>query len=136
MIQATDSTGASTSSSFDITAEPDDQTPIAVLNVLPMPQISPNTVLACTANSTDPDGFLILRKVQFSDGVTISAVGALHTFASPGTFSATATVTDQFGATDSVSNTFAVSGVATSTVPAKIQGWPAAPRMSWPSRRP
>jgi hypothetical protein len=120
-----------------LTAEPGDLTPIAQLSVLPMPDLSANTLLACTANSTDPDGFLISRKVQFSDGVMANATGALHAFASPGTQSATATVTDQFGATDSASDTFALSGVAEApTVPAKIQGWPAAPKVSQPLRRP
>jgi PKD domain len=136
VVQASDSTGATISSAIDLTAEPGDQNPVAQLEVLPLPDISANTVLACTANSTDPDGFLISHKVQFSDGAIANVTGALHSFASPGTQSATATVTDQFGATDSASQTFAISGAAAPTVPAKIQGWPAAPKVSEPLRRP
>jgi PKD domain-containing protein len=105
-VQATDSTGATSASDITVNAEPGDQTPTAVLTVTPMPSIAPNAVLACTANSVDPDGFFITRQIQFSDGVLIKAAGAVHTFASSGSHSATATVTDQFGASDSATDTF------------------------------
>jgi len=108
IIQATDNTGATSSSAIDITAEPGDLTPVAAVATFPLPTVGPNTVLACTANSSDPDGFLISRQVKFSDGVIIKNTGAVHTFAAPGTYSATATVTDQYGATDSATDTFTV----------------------------
>ena len=107
-IQAFDSTGAVATSSVTVTAEPGDLTPTANVSVLPMPAISPNTVLVCTANSNDPDGFFIARKMQFSDGTTTYGTAAVHTFAAPGSYSVTATVTDQFGAPASASATFAV----------------------------
>jgi len=65
-------------------------------------------VLACTMNSQDPDGFINAQQVKFSDGVTVKAAGAVHTFAAPGTYSATVTVTDQYGATDTATDTFTV----------------------------
>jgi len=107
-VQASDSTGAMAESTITVTAEPGDLTPSANLTISPMPQISPNTVLACTADSSDPDGFFIFRKIQFSDGVSVSTAGALHTFAAPGTYSVTGTVTDQFGVPASASQTFSV----------------------------
>ena len=107
-ILAFDSTGAVATSSLTVTAEPGDLTPTANVAVLPMPAISPNTVLVCTANSNDPDGFFIARKMQFSDGTTIYGTAAVHTFAAPGTYSVTATVVDQFGVPASASDAFAV----------------------------
>lgn len=107
-IQATDNTGATSSSSVDVTAEPNDQTPIADVVTFPLPTVGPNAVLACTANSHDPDGFLSAIQVKFSDGATVKASGAVHTFAAPGTYSATNTVTDQYGATDTATDTFSV----------------------------
>lgn len=107
-IQATDNTGATFSSSIDVTAEPGDLTPVADVVTFPLPAVGANAVLACTANSSDPDGFLNARQVTFSDGVTVKATGAVHTFAAPGTYSATATVTDQYGATDTATDTFSV----------------------------
>jgi PKD repeat protein len=107
-IQALDNTGAVARSSLTVTAEPGDLTPTANVSVLPLPAISPNTVLVCTANSNDPDGFFIARKMQFSDGTTTYGTAAVHTFVAPGTYSVTATVTDQFGVPASASDTFAV----------------------------
>ena len=107
-IQATDNTGATSTSSIDIAAEPGDLSPVADVAIFPLPSVGPNTVLACTANSADPDGFLSSRQVKFSDGTTVKASGAVHTFAAPGTYSATVTVTDQYGATDTASDTFSV----------------------------
>jgi PKD repeat protein len=107
-VQAFDSTGAVATSSLTVTAEPGDLTPTANVSVLPLPAISPNTVLVCTANSNDPDGFFIARKMQFSDGGTTYGTAAVHTFAAPGTYSVTATVTDQFGVPASASDTFVV----------------------------
>jgi PKD repeat protein len=107
-IQATDNTGATSSSSITVNAEPTDQAPIADVAVFPLPGVAPHAVLACTMNSRDPDGFINARQVTFSDGVTVKASGAVHTFAAPGIYSATATVTDQYGATDAATDTFTV----------------------------
>jgi PKD repeat protein len=107
-VQATDGTGATSSSSIDVTAEPDELSPIAVVTTILMPQIAPNAVLACTTGSKDPDGFINAQQIKFSDGTTSKSWAAVHTFAAPGTYSVTTTVTDQFGASDSASDTFTV----------------------------
>jgi hypothetical protein len=107
-VQATDSTGATSSSSIDVTAEPSDLSPMAAVTAILMPQIAANAVLACTTGSKDPDGFINTRQIKFSDGTTAKSSAAVHTFAAPGTYGVTATVTDQFGASDSASDTFTV----------------------------
>ena len=107
-IQAIDNTGALSSSSIDVTAEPGDLSPVAAVSSILMPQIAPNAVLACTTGSKDPDGFINSRQIKFSDGTIAKSSAAVHTFAAPGTYSVTATVTDQYGASDSASDTFTV----------------------------
>jgi hypothetical protein len=137
MVEATDATGATTSTVENVVAEPGDPTPTAVLQLVPMSSIAPNTVLACTAQSVAPNGFFIKRQIQFSDGAVAFAVGTLHTFASSGTYSVTGIVTDQFGATASASQMFAATAGAQSIVRPELQGWPV-PRYTTfsPLRRP
>ena len=108
-VQALDSSGnAVGTASLNVTAEPGDVAPTAKITLTAMPQISSTTFLACTATSVDPDGFFIGRSISFSDGSKFSGPSALQTFKSSGTFQATATVEDNFGATDSTTVSFTV----------------------------
>jgi hypothetical protein len=109
-VQSLDASGNTIgSSSLQVNAEPTDVPPDANIVLTALPNISPTTVLGCTATSSDPDGFLINHKLQFSNGSKFSTTGAVENFAAPGTYTATATVTDQFGATTTTSNTFNIS---------------------------
>ncbi len=121
-VVATDSAGGTASAAINVNAEPGDLSPVAAVNVTPMPELSPNSVLVCTAGSKDPDGFLISTRLQFSDGTVATTPAVLHTFAAPGTYSVTATVTDQFGASNSVTQTFVVtaSQAAQNSVPPRL----------------
>jgi PKD repeat protein len=56
-----------------------------------------NQVMACTATSTDPDGFIVDARVDFGDGATAGGPTAFHTYSSPGTYTVKATVTDNQG---------------------------------------
>jgi hypothetical protein len=136
MVEATDATGATTSAVENVVAEPSDPTPTAVLQLVPMPSIAPDAVLACTAQSVAPNGFFIMRQIQFSDGAVAFAVGALHTFAPPGSYSVTGIVTDQFGATASASQIFAAAASAEAIAPQQVQGWPVPRYTLSPLRRP
>jgi phage baseplate assembly protein gpV len=108
-VQSFDQAGNQTAStSFSVRAEPDDLSPVARIDVQPMPNISPTTVLGCTATSSDPDGFLISRQMQYSDGSHFSTPAALETLPAMGSYTATLTVMDQFGATTTTSTTFSV----------------------------
>jgi hypothetical protein len=108
-VQSLDANGNPTATAaLNVVAEPGDVPPVAHISITPMPSISPTTILACTAASTDADGFVNSRKLQYSNGSKFSSPAALETFASPGTYSATATVTDQFGATNTTTVTFVV----------------------------
>jgi len=108
-VQSLDASGNPTASaSLNVVAEPGDIPPVANITLTAMPNISPTTVLACTATSTDADGSISSHRLQFSDGSKFSSPAALETFPAPGTYTATATVTDQFGATNTTSTTFTV----------------------------
>lgn len=52
-----------------------------------------------SAGSSDPDGSIISFAWNFGDGVTASGATASHSFAAPGTYTVTLTVTDNSGAT-------------------------------------
>jgi hypothetical protein len=117
-VQSLDAAGNTTAgASLNVVAEPGDIPPIANVTLKPLTSISATTVLGCTATSTDADGFLISYQLQFSDGSQFYTPAALETFPAPGTYKATATVMDQFGATKSMSTTFSVGGA---TAPAAM----------------
>ena len=106
-VQSLDASGNTTATaSLTVDGEPSDIPPTAHITVTAMPNISPTTVLGCTATSSDPDGFVNHLLLQYSDGSKFSTPAALVTFAAPGTYTATATATDNFGATEYDVNDF------------------------------
>jgi PKD repeat protein len=110
-VQSLDNAGNTTASaSLNVDAEPDDIPPVAGVTIHPLTSISPTTVLGCTAASTDADGFVNSYELEFSNGRQFTTPAAVETFSAPGTYTATATVMDQFGATGSASTTFSVGG--------------------------
>ncbi len=68
------------------------------------------TALTCgfTSTSSDPDGSISAYSWNFGDGVTSTAQNPPHTFAAAGTYTVTLTVTDNQGATNSVSHSVTV----------------------------
>jgi PKD repeat protein len=63
-----------------------------------------------TDTSTDSDGTIVAWDWNFGDGNTSTAQNPSHTYAAAGTYSVTLTVTDDDGATDSVTKDVTVSG--------------------------
>jgi hypothetical protein len=116
-VQSLDSSGNPTgTASLTVDGEPNDLPPTANITVKAMPNISPTTVLACTAASSDPDGFVNGLSVQFSDGSKSGSPATLITFPAPGTYTASVTVIDNLGATAATSTTFSVGGGSVSAV--------------------
>jgi hypothetical protein len=97
-VQAWDAAGKMQSTQFSVNAEPQDIPAQAVVDVYPLPKVSPLAVLACTARSSDPDGFILQTITQFSDGFTGYNRATVHVFHNAGTFGVTAAAIDQFGA--------------------------------------
>jgi PKD repeat protein len=106
--QTTDASGATSQAEVDVTGEPGNLPPKAAITVVPLPVVSPTTVLACSATSHDPDGFILQYKTTFSDGTVFFTPAAVHTLAGPGNFSVTLNVIDQFGAPASETAGFTV----------------------------
>jgi len=107
-VQAIDTSGGVSQASVDVVGEPGDLPPTAAVTVVPLPSVSPTTVLACSVTSRDPDGFILQYKSLFSDGATFFTPAVVHTLAAPGSFSVTVNVIDQFGAPASQTENFTV----------------------------
>jgi PKD repeat protein len=75
--------------------------------------------LSCSfdaSGSSDPDGTIASYAWTFGDGGTATGKTATHTYASAGSYTATLTVTDDKGATDTVTNTVTAGASAISFV--------------------
>jgi len=92
------------------------QPPVAAISALPTSGVAPLTVSLSGAGSTDPDGAIAGYAWTFGDG-TPGATGmqASHVYTTPGTYSATLTVTDTSGLTAARSVTVTVSAPVTVT---------------------
>jgi PKD repeat protein len=90
--------------------------PTAKLSVTPNTGTIPVAVTASTAGSTDPDGTIASTRIDFGDGTVMAVPSGSHIYSKPGTYTVTATVTDNNGAT----------GTAMATVTAKANQPPVA----------
>ena len=70
-----------------------------------------------TDQSTDPDGSIASWNWDFGDGVTSTEQNPTHTYETSGTYTVTLTVTDDQGATDSVSKDVTVTSSGGGTAP-------------------
>ena len=84
------------------------QPPVAALSVTPTSGSAPVVVTASTAGSSDPNGMIASSSIDFGDGTVVSGSNASHTYSTAGTYTVTATVTDNLGATASRSATVTV----------------------------
>lgn len=76
-----------------------------------------------TDNSSDADGAIVSRSWDFGDGQDATTANPEHTYAAAGSYEVTLTVTDDEGATDSMSRTVAVSSPTTNTPPTASFGY-------------
>jgi len=81
------------------TSQPGNQPPVAQLSVTPTSGEAPLSVSADASASSDAGGMIASTKIDFGDGTTESAATASHVFGTPGTYTVTATVTDNGGLT-------------------------------------
>src|SRR5947207_12699663 len=98
----------STTSTSSPTSIPN-QPPVAVLSVTPTSGIAPVTVTASTAGSSDSDGTIASTAINFGDGsASVNASSATHIYSTPGTYTVSATVTDNLGASSTATSSVAV----------------------------
>ncbi|HKD82085.1 MAG TPA: PKD domain-containing protein [Candidatus Angelobacter sp.] len=103
------------------------QPPVAALSVTPSTGTAALTVSASTAGSSDPDGTIASTSITFGDGsAAVSGTSATHVYQTAGTYTITATVTDNLGATASKSASVVVTAVVPNKPPiASVSATPA-----------
>jgi len=84
------------------------QSPTASFTATPTSGIAPLAVSFNASNSSDSDGTIISYAWDFKDGSTSNGQTINHTFSSTGSYNVLLTVTDNDGATDSVTKTITV----------------------------
>jgi PKD repeat protein len=95
-----DSNGLSdtASSSVSVNSVATNRPPIARLSLSATHGPAPVTVNASTSASSDPDGTVVSSVINFGDGTVLSGPRASHTYNKAGTYTVTATVRDNQGA--------------------------------------
>lgn len=76
-----------------------------------------------TDSSSDADGLVVSRNWDFGDGQGATGTNPDHTYAAAGTYAVTLTVTDDDGATDSVTQNVTVNAPSTNTPPIASFGY-------------
>jgi hypothetical protein len=83
--------------------------PSAVLNVTPLSGTAPVTVTADSSASSDSDGTIVSRSINFGDGyIASNVVTASHAYANPGTYTVTLSVTDNSNLTSTTAKSVTV----------------------------
>jgi PKD repeat protein len=82
--------------------------PTAQLTVTPQTGTAPLLVTADSSASTDPNGGIISRTINFGDGTTSTLATASHSYDTGGTFTVTLTVSDNLNLTSTASKTVTV----------------------------
>ncbi|MFQ5899950.1 MAG: PKD domain-containing protein [Thermodesulfobacteriota bacterium] len=100
--------------SVEVTATIFNQLPSASIAAMPATGIAPLTV-NFTGTGSDIDGWIVSYLWDFGDGSQSSQQNPSHTYNTPGTYTATLTVTDDGGATGNNSVNIVVNATVTST---------------------
>ena len=109
-LRVTDYNGATATTNQTLRVTDQNAPPIPAFTTTPSSPMTDQSVTFDAGNSTDSDGTIQSYEWDFdSDGDTdATGVTATHTYTSAGTYSPTLTVTDDQGATDSISNSVTV----------------------------
>ncbi len=102
-LTVTDDDGATDSTSRAIQVGPSNQSPVAAFTLTPPIPLVNGWVQFNASASSDPDGSIVNYAWNFGDGHTDTDLIGWNAFAAAGTYTVTLTVTDDDGASDSVS---------------------------------
>ena len=101
--------------SFVSSDDPGNEQPNVTASASPTSGAAPLSV-NFTSNASDPDGIITAYEWLFGDGQSSTAQSPTHVYQAGGTYSAKVTVTDDLGATASVTLTITVSGTTPSNI--------------------
>jgi PKD repeat protein len=110
-LTVTDDEGATDTDTVTVTVgdqPPVNQPPVAVAAAAPHQGSAPLTVTFDSTGSHDPDGTIVSRRWDLGDGTVAADANPTHTYSSPGSYTATLTVIDDDGATDTAMVTVTV----------------------------
>lgn len=106
IVKGWDSTGLTFSKILSVTAV--NHAPAAALSLSSNSILVGGSITASAAASSDPDGSIAKATINFGDGTSAAALSASHQYKAAGTYTVTATVTDNLGAVSSTSATVTV----------------------------
>lgn len=112
-LTVTDNKGATNAASVSVTVAAPNKKPTAVIDE---PATNQNSVQVDGSNSTDVDGSIVSYSWSFGDGGTATGATAEHSYTAGGTYTVTLVVTDNEGATDSVTRQVTVDAPAVTVV--------------------
>src|SRR5207244_3158382 len=93
-----------------VTASHSNVGPSAVLTVSPQSGVAPLSVTADSSRSSDSDGSIVSRSIDFGDGSTpVTAVTATHIYQQAGNYTVQLTVADNGGLSSQATASVAVS---------------------------
>lgn len=105
----TDNLGASSTATATVTVISANKPPVAALSLSATSAYAPASITASTAGSSDPDGTVVSSSINWGDGsAVVAGPSATHSYATPGSYTVTATVTDNSGASSSTSSVLTV----------------------------
>ncbi|MCD6136135.1 PKD domain-containing protein, partial [Candidatus Bipolaricaulota bacterium] len=108
VLTVTDNDGATNTVSHTVQVGTTNQPPTAAFSFTPTNPIAGGWVQFNASASSDNDGTISSYAWNFGDGTTSSGMTRYHQFAAPGTYTVVLTVTDNDGATNTVSHTVQV----------------------------
>src|SRR6185369_14318273 len=101
---------------------PANQPPQVTISATPTSGTLPLSV-SFTSNAVDPDGYIASYGWTFGDGHTASTPNASNVYLGAGTYTARLTVTDNSGATASVTQVITVQNAPSGSVPVRVMTW-------------
>ena len=126
-LTVTDDDGAPDSTSHAIQVGPSNQSPVAVFTFTPTIPLVNGWVQFDASASSDPDGSIANYTWNFGDGSTDIGSVVWHRFSGAGIYVVALTVTDDDGATNTITQTIQVGGSVNSAPTASFSYLPASP---------
>ena len=128
-LTVTDDDGATDSSSQAIQVGPSNQSPSAAFAFVPTNPLVNAWVQFDATTSTDTDGSIVNYAWNFGDGSTDTGGVVWHRFSGAGTYGVTLTVTDDDGATNTVTLPILVGGAVNAAPTAAFSTLPVSPTL-------